>query len=47
MEFEEVSFSGVDLLLSKLASHPQLISYPNITESNKCKNRSRKEISNL
>ena len=47
MEFEVVSFSGVGRLSNKLASHPQLISYPNIMESNKCKNRSWKEIRNL
>ena len=47
MEFEVVTFSGVDWLSKKLTSHPQLISYPNMRESNKCINRSRKNQQSL
>ena len=47
MEFEVVTFSGVDWQSKKLTSHPQLISYPNMMESNESINRSQKEISHL
>ena len=47
MVFEVDTFWGVDWQSKKLTSHPQLISYPNMRESNKCINRSQKKQQSL